>query len=506
MAAAVAAQDALLARERGARGPCALCVAGVAPSGPGTAPGGCNWLFRVLLRARAPRLFSNAPCDPAQLSGHRRTCASSSSTSGRRCASTSSRATRRRRRSRAQALARLPARQEAPDKRPFGTQLDVYARRLRVDQPLDGAATPLATEPSASPSADRDCTQPYSARRLQHLGDELRLALGQRRSARSTRARKLGGFAHDTGEGSFSPYHRVNGGDLDLGDRLGLLRLPQRGRVVRRRARSPPTRAHPQVKMIEIKLSQGAKPGHGGMLPARKVTRRDRRDARRADGRRLHLARARTRAFATPLEMMQFIARLRELSGGKPTGFKLCIGHPWEWFGIAKAMRRDRHHARLHRRRRRRRRHRRGAARVHRPRRRAAAGRAAARAQHAGRRSACATASSIGARRQGHHRLRHRAHAGARRRLVQRGARLHVRARLHPGAELPHRPLPHRRHQPRQVASARAGRVRQGRARRQFSQGDGQGAGRACRGGRASIIQASCAHTISCGEWLPTAL
>ena len=93
----------------------------------------------------------------------------------------------------------------------------------------------------------------------------------------------------------------------------------------------------PQVKMIELKLSQGAKPGHGGVLPGPKVT--------------LEIAAARGvkpwvdcvspashGAFSTPIGMMQFIERLRELSGGKPTGFKLCIGHPWEWFAIAKAM------------------------------------------------------------------------------------------------------------------------------------------------------------------------
>src|SRR5690606_17195675 len=91
------------------------------------------------------------------------------------------------------------------------------------------------------------------------------------------------------------------------------------------------------VKMIEIKLSQGAKPGHGGILPGAKVT--------------LEIAEARGvpvgvdcnspsqhSAFSTPIELMQFVARLRELSGGKPVGFKLCIGHPWEWFAIAKAM------------------------------------------------------------------------------------------------------------------------------------------------------------------------
>jgi glutamate synthase domain-containing protein 2 len=91
------------------------------------------------------------------------------------------------------------------------------------------------------------------------------------------------------------------------------------------------------VKMIEIKLSQGAKPGHGGVLPGAKVTREI------AETRGVALgvdciSPPRHSAFATPLELMGFIADLRRLSGGKPVGFKLCIGHPWEFMAIAKAM------------------------------------------------------------------------------------------------------------------------------------------------------------------------
>ena len=89
--------------------------------------------------------------------------------------------------------------------------------------------------------------------------------------------------------------------------------------------------------MIELKLSQGAKPGHGGVLPGPKVT------AEIAAARGVPvgvdcISPSAHSAFSTPVEMMQFIARLRELSGGKPIGFKLCIGHPWEWFAIVKAM------------------------------------------------------------------------------------------------------------------------------------------------------------------------
>ena len=197
--------------------------------------------------------------------------------------------------------------------------------------------------------------------------------------------------------------------------------------------------------MIEMKLSQGAKPGHGGVLPGRQGDARDRRRARRAGRRRLHLAGARTAPSPRRSRLLQFVERLRELSGGKPTGFKLCIGHPWEWFA---------HRAR----------------RCWRPASRPTSSSSTApRAAPARRRSSSPTTSArrcrkgccwcttrwsgsnlrerirIGCAGKVVTRLRHRAHHGARRRLVQRRARLHVRARLHPGADLPHRPLPDRR-------------------------------------------------------------
>jgi glutamate synthase domain-containing protein 2 len=93
----------------------------------------------------------------------------------------------------------------------------------------------------------------------------------------------------------------------------------------------------PQVKMIELKLSQGAKPGHGGVLPGPKVTI-EIAHARGVPVGEDCVSPASHSAFSTPTEMMHFIGRLRDLSGGKPTGFKLCIGHPWEWFAMVKAM------------------------------------------------------------------------------------------------------------------------------------------------------------------------
>ena len=147
---------------------------------------------------------------------------------------------------------------------------------------------------------------------------------------------RRGGFYHDTGEGSISPYHREKGGDLvwEIGSGYFGCRDEQ-GRFSEERFVE--NACSPQVKMIELKLSQGAKPGHGGVLPAAKVS------AEIAATRGVPMGHdcvspATHSAFSTPVGLLQFIARLRELSGGKPTGFKLAIGHPWEWFGIAKAM------------------------------------------------------------------------------------------------------------------------------------------------------------------------
>ena len=145
-----------------------------------------------------------------------------------------------------------------------------------------------------------------------------------------------GRFYHDTGEGSISTYHRERGGDLvwEIGSGYFGCRDEQ-GRFSEERFVE--NACSPQVKMIELKLSQGAKPGHGGVLPAAKVS------AEIAATRGVPMGHdcvspATHSAFSTPVGLLQFIARLRELSGGKPTGFKLAIGHPWEWFGIAKAM------------------------------------------------------------------------------------------------------------------------------------------------------------------------
>jgi len=147
---------------------------------------------------------------------------------------------------------------------------------------------------------------------------------------------KLGGFSHDTGEGSISPYHREFGGDLVWEVASGYFGCRNDdGSFSEEKFAAAASDA--QVKMIEVKLSQGAKPGHGGVLPAAKVT------AEIAATRGVPMgvdcvSPARHSTFDTPKGLLAFVDRLRTLSGGKPTGFKLALGHPWEWFGIAKAM------------------------------------------------------------------------------------------------------------------------------------------------------------------------
>jgi glutamate synthase domain-containing protein 2 len=219
------------------------------------------------------------------------------------------------------------------DVRPFGSLHDPYA--------VDYEWINHSLAPSAIASSDfriaigDQCAQPYSA----SVFNISAMSFGAL-SAAAIRAlnagAKRGGFYHDTGEGSISPYHREAGGDLvwEIGSGYFGCRNDDGSFSGERFAANA---RDPQVKMIEVKLSQGAKPGHGGVLPAPKVS------AEIAATRGVPMGRdcvspARHSAFATPLQLLQFVARLRELSGGKPTGFKLAIGHPWEWFGIAKAM------------------------------------------------------------------------------------------------------------------------------------------------------------------------
>ncbi len=220
------------------------------------------------------------------------------------------------------------------DKVPFGSQLDVYESSFEW---LNHSI--VAAEPSRTPFrvtvGGPLCRQPYSAS-IFNISAMSFGALSANAIRALNRGAKRGAFAHDTGEGGISDYHREHGGDLIweigsgyFGCRDGDGRFsPEQFAAMARLD---------QVKMIEIKLSQGAKPGHGGVLPGAKVSPEIARTRAVPVGVDC-ISPPRHSAFSTPLELVLFIQHLRELSDGKPVGFKLCVGHRWEFLAICKAM------------------------------------------------------------------------------------------------------------------------------------------------------------------------
>ncbi len=147
---------------------------------------------------------------------------------------------------------------------------------------------------------------------------------------------RLGGFAHNTGEGSLSPYHEAGGGDTIWQISTGYFGCRDlEGNFDPDKFASKA--ALPQVKMIEIKLSQGAKPGHGGVLRGGKVNAEIARTRGVEIGQDC-ISPSNHSEFSTPNELLLFAEKLRDLSGGKPVGIKLCIGHPWEFVSIVRAM------------------------------------------------------------------------------------------------------------------------------------------------------------------------
>jgi glutamate synthase domain-containing protein 2 len=219
------------------------------------------------------------------------------------------------------------------DKRPFGTQRDTHVPGYEwINHSM--APTTLSTH-DFRVTIGETRAQPYSAS-VFNISAMSFGALSANAILALNGGAQRGGFAHDTGEGSISQHHRVHGGDLIWEIGSGYFGCRNHDGSFNEDKFAENAR-DPQVKMIELKLSQGAKPGHGGVLPGPKVT------AEIAAARDVPegvdcVSPSRHAAFDTPVQMMHFIERLRTLSGGKPTGFKFCIGHPWEWFGICKAM------------------------------------------------------------------------------------------------------------------------------------------------------------------------
>ena len=220
------------------------------------------------------------------------------------------------------------------DAQPFGTVLDPAA--------VNYGWISHSIRPKSLSSHDfrvviggPDCRQPYSASVLNISGTSFGAVSANAIMAFNLGA-KLGGFAHNTGEGSISKHHRRHGGDIVWQIATGYFGCRTAdGRfdpeLFRRQA------LEPQVKMIEVKLSQGAKPGHGGVLPKAKITA-EIAETRGIGRDRDCVSPATHGAFATPLELIAFIVRLRELSGGKPIGLKLAVGHRYEFLAIVKAM------------------------------------------------------------------------------------------------------------------------------------------------------------------------
>lgn len=220
------------------------------------------------------------------------------------------------------------------DSIPFGKLTDVYAPGYEWFEHSMVPHEPAEGDPRVT-VGNAQCAQPYSASRFNisamsygSLSSHAILALNL--------GAKEGGFFHDTGEGGISRYHTRHGGDLvwEIGTAYFGCRTEDGSfdaGIFREKAASA------QVKMIEVKLSQGAKPGGGGLLPGVKVTAEIAYARGIPEGVDCHSPAAH-REFSTPLEMLEFLSRLRELSGGKPIGFKLCIGRRYEFLAVCKAM------------------------------------------------------------------------------------------------------------------------------------------------------------------------
>jgi len=220
------------------------------------------------------------------------------------------------------------------DTLPFGTQRDVYSTGYEW---INHSLAPVHPDVSYRRISvgGPNCKQPYSAS-IFNVSAMSYGSLSKNAVLALNKGAKIGGFAHNTGEGGLSPYHLEPGGDLtwQIGtgyfgcrNSQGMFDLDK----FTRRA------CLPNVKMIEIKLSQGAKPGHGGILPAAKVSKEISEIRDVPMGKEVISPPSHT-AFHSPIGLLQFIEKLRTASGGKPIGFKLCIGKRREFLAIVRAM------------------------------------------------------------------------------------------------------------------------------------------------------------------------
>ncbi|MCP5348290.1 MAG: FMN-binding glutamate synthase family protein [Gammaproteobacteria bacterium] len=220
------------------------------------------------------------------------------------------------------------------DTLPFGTQQDILEPGYRSLQHSISATT-VKQEHARITIGGPQCNRPYSASRLNISGMSFG-ALSSNAIAALNKGAALGAFAHNTGEGSISEHH-LQGGDLiwQLGTAYFGCRTPE-GRLDEQVFAEKASQD--AVKMIEIKISQGAKPSHGGVLPGAKVTEEIAR-IRTVEVGKTVVSPASHPEFSTPRGLLNFVQRLRELSDGKPIGFKLCIGRKSEFMAIIKAIR-----------------------------------------------------------------------------------------------------------------------------------------------------------------------
>ncbi|MCI5073103.1 FMN-binding glutamate synthase family protein [bacterium] len=217
---------------------------------------------------------------------------------------------------------------------PFGTKRDVY------EEGYEWVSHSIFTKPFHKHNfkfelGNHQCKQPYpmsllniSAMSYGSLSSHAIMALNK--------GAQIGNFAHNTGEGGVSPYHLKHGGDLIWQIGTGYFGARKEGGLFC--AESFKEQAnHPNIKAIEIKLSQGAKPGHGGILPAKKLTPELAKIRNVPMGQDV-LSPPSHSAFSNTDEMLHFVQQLREYSSGKPVGIKLCIGKPSEFIDICKSI------------------------------------------------------------------------------------------------------------------------------------------------------------------------
>ena len=222
------------------------------------------------------------------------------------------------------------------DTTPFGTQLNVYAEGYEwMSHSIVPKDFHSINHHPRVVIGNRDCKQPYEASILNISAMSFGSLSGNAVEALNAGA-KIGGFAQNTGEGGLSPHHLKYGGDIIWQVGTGYFGArDEAGRFSPEAFQKNAMR--PEVKMIELKLSQGAKPGHGGILPAKKNTPEIAAIRMVKPGTTVFSPPFHS-AFSTPKGLVNFIQQMRDLSGGKPVGFKLCIGRKSEFISICKAM------------------------------------------------------------------------------------------------------------------------------------------------------------------------